>query len=67
MDIDKARRHDLTLGVNLVSTRAVKPADRSKLALVNGDVTFDAGPPRAIENDAVANNEIKTCGHGVGS
>jgi cation diffusion facilitator CzcD-associated flavoprotein CzcO len=65
MNIDKSRRHKLTLGIDFCGAGTVERANRDDFAVLYGDICVPRLLPSAIDHCAVADNQIKPGRHGA--
>jgi len=65
VDIDKARRDELALGIDLFATAADNLADCGDLAVLHRDVGGDERPAHAVGDASIADDEIEFGCHGV--
>src|SRR6185295_5768514 len=57
--VDEAGRDDEALGVDFALALGGDPADRGDLAALDGEVAVEPGVARAIDDLAVAKNEVE--------
>jgi hypothetical protein len=59
VQVDEARRHDVTFGVDLLGAALPDLADRGDAPLPDADVAPVAGLPRAVDDLTVAAKEAR--------
>ncbi len=60
MAVDKARRHNMTLGIDgLLGALTFEVADRGDGAVGDADIGAEAGQSRAVDNRAALDDQIE--------
>ena len=63
MNIDESRRHDAPLGIHLLRATACHLANRRDSTILDPDIALARRRARAIDDRAIANDEIEFVGH----
>jgi hypothetical protein len=62
VDVDKARRNDLALGVDFLTTTRRDMADGRDLSVAYGDVCLEGRSAGAVDDEPLSDNEIMHAG-----